>query len=131
MPDIPVPDTPNDPEVTHAQWQECVIFAKDYYDILADFVPGDTTVNELRILTELAVASSSGTGTSVSEIADRTEISRATVSRLVTQWMAAGRITESPHPKDGRRRILDFSGEAKQFSGYWSQRVIPLLHAER
>ena len=131
MPDIPVPDTPDNPELNHAEWQECVVFAKDYYDILAEFVPGDTTVNELRILTALAMASCSGTGTSVSEIAEKTGISRATVSRLVTQWMEAGRITESPHPKDGRRRILDFSEEAKRYSGFWSKRLISLLHAGR
>lgn len=129
MPEIPTPPSPpsSTPELTDAEWNQCVDFAKQFYEILAEFVPGDTTVNELRILTAVAVASATEEGTSVSEIAETYGISKGTVSRLITTWMAAGRISESPHPKDGRRRILSFSDEARRFSRHWAQRLATIL----
>ena len=106
---------------------QCVYFARDYYRVLAEFLPGDTTLNELRVLTAVAEAASKGEPTSVSEIADVNDISRATVSRLITQWMAAGQITEEPHPKDGRRRRLSFTGEARDLCERWARRTVEAL----
>lgn len=127
MPDIPEPSSPSTLSLTDAEWAECVLFAKEFYEILAEFVPGDTTVNQLRILTSLAVADATGEGTSVSEIADEYGISRATVSRLITEWMTAGRITETPYPGDGRRRVLGLNEEAQRYSRMWAERLSTIL----
>ena len=127
MSGIPEPTSPSTLSLSDEEWIECVQFAKEFYDILAEFVPGDTTVNQLRILTALAVAGSTGEATSVSEIADIYGISQATVSRLITEYVDAGRISESPHPKDGRRRVLRINDEAQRYSRMWAERVATIL----
>jgi DNA-binding MarR family transcriptional regulator len=82
------------------QLDKTVTFARGFYSVLAEYVSGDTTVNELRVLTELARTSQKNDeGTSVSDISDATGIPRATVSRLITKWMAMGRRS----PKSLRR----------------------------
>ena len=98
-----------------------VTFARGFYSILAEYVPGDTTVNELRILTELARTSQKTEQvTSVSDISEATGIPRATVSRLITKWLAMGRVVESPHPEDGRRHILHLTDDSITFRLQWA-----------
>ena len=61
------------------------------------------------------------------QIVDETGISRTTVSRMITQWEAAGQIEEFLHPKDGRRRILGFTEEATGLNEEWSKKVMALV----
>ena len=104
--------------------EEVTDFMKSIYELLAAYLPGDTTLNELRVLTAVALASKrDGKGTSVSEIADETGISRATVSRLIAQWTEADQIREDPHPSDGRRRILGFTEKAHSLNREWSTKM--------
>jgi DNA-binding MarR family transcriptional regulator len=105
-----------------------VEFARDFYQLLSRFVPGDTTVNELRVLTELALTSpETEEGTSVSKICGATGLAPATVSRLITKWIALDRIVESRHPEDGRRRVLRLNEESATFRKEWSATLERLL----
>jgi DNA-binding MarR family transcriptional regulator len=69
---------------------EAVMVAQGFYDLLARYLPGDTTLNELRVLTAVAVTAREG-GTSVTRIVEETGISASTVSRLISQWTEGGR----------------------------------------
>ena len=106
-----------------------VSFARGFYDVLAEFLPGDTTLNELRALTAVAEAAVQQRETSVSEISATSGIAKTTVSRLIGHWIAEGTIRENPHPNDGRRRILSFSDEAHELNQIWAQRLESLLEA--
>ena len=125
----------------HRTMQEAVAFASAFYDLLAEYLPGDTTLNELRVLTAVAKASLpreeaeaeggaetvAERGTSVTQIAADTGVSRTTVSRMISQWSEAGQIVESPHPEDGRRRILGFTEEAHRLNAEWSAKAKAIL----
>ena len=104
-----------------------VSFARDFYDLLADFLPGDTTLNELRVLTAVAEVAVQERGTSVTEISANCGIAKTTVSRLISHWIEQGTIEERHHPSEGRRRILSFSDEAHRLNHDWAQRVEQLL----
>lgn len=114
--------------MTTEETAQLVDVAREFYDLLASLLPGDTTLNELRVLTEVA---SSKSGTSVCEIAKRTGVSTTTVSRLIGQWSNAGQIVERPHPDDGRRKILTLSVEAKKMNAEWALALRDVLRVER
>ena len=73
------------------------------YDNLAEFCPGDITLNELRLITYIAIGEYKGNPVGVGEIAAWAKIPRSTVSRMVQKWIEEEFITSRPHPTDARR----------------------------
>ena len=82
-------------------------FVKEYLSLLADTVPGSTTLNQIRILHYVAFKSGENAGyTSHTEICHVLDISPATVSRAVATYIDAGVLVETPDPVDARKRCV-------------------------
>jgi len=82
-------------------------FKKDFVDLLADHFGGHTTLNHLRVGNYIGLRSQyESRPTSNSEISQSLGISRATVSRIVSDFIQCGWVRETPHPDDGRKRLL-------------------------
>jgi predicted transcriptional regulator len=82
-------------------------FKVDLVDLLARHFGGQRTLNHLRVGNFIGLCCQcDGRPTSNHEIAQALSLSRATVSRIVSDFVQAGWVTEFPHPEDGRRRLL-------------------------
>ena len=80
----------------------------------AESLPGDTTLNQLRIMHVVHYMTAGGEPTSVSEIADALDMPRSGVSRVITELVSYGWVKEEPHPEDGRRRLLVANSEKNE-----------------
>jgi DNA-binding MarR family transcriptional regulator len=87
--------------------REVFHFKTKLLDLLAEHFGGHTTLNHLRVGSYIGLRSQyAKVPTSNAEIARDLRLSRATVSRIVSDFIAAGWVSETPHPDDGRRRLL-------------------------
>jgi DNA-binding MarR family transcriptional regulator len=85
---------------------------KDIVDLLAQHFGGHTTLNHLRVGNIIGLSSQyESRPVSNHEIAKALGISRATVSRIVADFIRCGWVRETPHPEDGRRRLLVITPE--------------------
>ena len=67
---------------------------------------GGTTLNELLVLNYGFLCHSRGEAICVTNASRDLGMSKSTVSRIITGMRAKGFVTESPHPSDGRRRVI-------------------------
>jgi len=82
-------------------------FKVDVVDLLAKHFGGQRTLNHLRVGNFIGLCCQcEGRPTSNQEIAQALGLSRATVSRIVSDFIQCGWVAESPHPEDGRKRLL-------------------------
>lgn len=82
-------------------------FKADLFELLARHFGGSSTLNHLRVGNFIGLCSQyEGRPTSNVEIPNALQLSRSTVSRIVADFVRTGWVTESPHPDDGRRRLL-------------------------
>ena len=87
-------------------------FMLDILNLLAEHFGGQTTLNHLRIGNYIGLRSLHGNRpTNNKEIAEDLALSRATVSRIVSDFVEHGWVVEEPHPEDGRRRQLRITPE--------------------
>jgi DNA-binding MarR family transcriptional regulator len=79
------------------------------YAHLLSIVPGSTSVNELRVLTAIGLASLKDEHVGITEFATSLRIPLSTASRLVAKLCARGCVISVKHPRDDRRRNLRIS----------------------
>jgi len=76
-------------------------------NLLAEHFGGQSTLNHLRVGNYIGLHSlHHRRPTTNTEIAQALGLSRATVSRIVGDFISEGWVTETAHPDDGRRREL-------------------------
>jgi DNA-binding MarR family transcriptional regulator len=80
-----------------------------FYAHLISIVPGSTSVNELRLLTAIGLATFKDQHVGVTELSTQLGIPLSTASRLVAKLCEDGRVVSIKHPRDDRRRSLRFS----------------------
>ena len=85
-------------------------FMQAYLGLVAQYFPGETTLNQIRILQHISMLSKSNAGHgSNSEICNVLGLSAATVSRAVSSFIGAGILSEEEDPRDGRKRLIKIS----------------------
>lgn len=80
-----------------------------FYAHLCSVVPGSTSLNELRLLTSIGLATLKEQHIGVTELSTQLNIPLSTASRLVAKLCEDGRVVCVRHPHDDRRRSLRFS----------------------
>jgi len=93
------------PSAKHQQ-----LFSMEYFTLLADYVPGDTTLNQLRILEYISLSClDDRSGTTHTEICQALDMNKTTVTRTIARFVAAGVISQESSPADGRQRLVTMS----------------------
>ena len=83
-----------------------------FFDLLGDFLPGEVTFNQVRILQYVHLSSGARGGSCHHrQIASELGIAPATVSRALVQWHKLGVIQDVQDPHDGRRRYVMISSD--------------------
>ena len=93
-----------------------------FYAHLCSVVPGSTSLNELRLLTSIGLATLKDQHTGVTELSNQLDIPLSTASRLVAKLCEDGRVICVKHPRDDRRRSLRFSPVLLDGLAEWAQR---------
>ena len=90
-------------------------FVLDYLALIAQHVPGDITLNQLRILHYIDMRTAQQHGhTSHTEICAALNMSAATVSRAIASFIDAGIVREEADDWDARRRQVRLSEQFSQ-----------------
>ena len=105
-----------------------------FFEHLADSVPGSTSVNELRILAAIGMATIKDEQIGVTALARRLNIPLSTTSRHCARLCEVGRVVALTDPRDDRRKYLRFSSTSMEGFALWAQgclsireQVMPLL----
>ena len=105
-----------------------------FFEHLASTLPGSTSVNELRILATIGLATLRDEQLGVTALASSLSIPLSTTSRHVARLCDEGRVIALTHPHDDRRRYLRFSAASMEGFACWAQgclsireRMTPLL----
>jgi hypothetical protein len=99
----------------------CMEMCAAFYAHVVSIVPGSTSVNELRLLTAIGLATLKDQHVGVTELALQLGIPLSTASRLVAKLCEGGRVVSIKHPRDDRRRSLRFSSRHLDGLGEWAQ----------
>jgi DNA-binding MarR family transcriptional regulator len=91
------------------------------YAQLASIVPGSTSVNELRVLTAIGLATLKDEHIGISELARELKLPLSSTSRLVARLRGAGVVTSVKHPLDDRRRSLQVSTKHMASLSKWAK----------
>lgn len=92
-----------------------------FYTHLCSVVPGSTSLNELRLLTSIGLATLRDQHIGVTELSAELGIPLSTASRLVAKLCEDGRVVCIKHPRDDRRRSLKFSPVHLDGLANWAQ----------
>lgn len=83
------------------------LFTMEYFKILSDYLPGKTTLNQIRVIQFIGLGClDDGPGTTHSEICESLELNPTTVTRATGRFIQAGLIRHEIAPEDGRQRFL-------------------------
>ena len=93
-----------------------------FYTHLCSVLPGSTSLNELRLLTSIGLATLKDQHIGVTELSVQLGIPLSTASRLVAKLCEDGRVICVKHPHDDRRRSLKFSPIHLDGLADWAQR---------
>jgi DNA-binding MarR family transcriptional regulator len=93
-----------------------------FFSHLCSLVPGSTSLNELRLLTSIGLATLKDQHIGVTELSTELGIPLSTASRLVAKLCEDGRVICVKHPRDDRRRSLRFSPTLLDGLADWAQR---------
>ena len=89
-------------------------FGFEYFRLLADVLPGETTLNQIRVAQYIGLRSAMGSPPCNKEIAAALHLPTTTVSRALVMFLEAKILRDIEDPDDGRRRFLimnkDFPG---------------------
>ena len=102
----------------------------DFYAHLCSIVPGTTSVNELRVLTAIGLATHNSEHIGITEIATELNIPLSTASRIVTKFSESGAVISIKHPRDDRRRSLRISSAHMECLEQWAHGCVA-IHAQR
>jgi len=83
-----------------------VEFTRTLFRTLSDRFGGETTLNELRVITQVVRCQLAGRTCCVTALHQVTGIPIPTVSRCVANLQGDGWLSEQPDPSDGRKRII-------------------------
>ena len=101
-------------------------FLQRYLGLMAQHIPGDTTLNQIRILQYIDLRSANDRGHACNtEICAALRMSAATVTRAISSFIEEGFISEEEDPQDGRRRFV-MMNESYPLRGALNQNVIEL-----
>ena len=92
-----------------------------FYAHLCSIVPGSTSLNELRLLTSIGLATLRDQHIGATELSTQLNIPLSTASRLVAKLSEEGRVICVRHPHDDRRRSLRFSPVHLSGLAEWAQ----------
>ncbi len=82
-------------------------FVQEYLGLIAQYIPGETTLNQMRILQHIALCSATGKAPPCNtEICKALEMPAPTVTRAISSFIDAGIISEEEDPQDGRKRFI-------------------------
>lgn len=85
-------------------------FVNAYLGLVAEYLPGETTLNQIRILQYIGWQSALIEGqTFHSDICQALGMSASTVTRAIGSFIEVGILTEKVDPNDGRRRCVMMS----------------------
>jgi DNA-binding MarR family transcriptional regulator len=103
-------------------------YVKAYLELIAGHFPGETTLNQLRILQYIGMRCSQGKGhTSHKEICEALGLTPSMVTRAVAAFMDAGVLREETDPADGRRRFVSLNPN-RPGNGNLNAQVVTLAH---
>lgn len=78
--------------------------------LLSEHFRGDATINHLRIGNYLGIKCLfEGRPTTNKEVSTALGLPPSTVSRVITDFMQHGYVVETPHPDDGRVRLIQIT----------------------
>jgi DNA-binding MarR family transcriptional regulator len=97
-----------------------VELAREFYAVLAKYLPPTATLGELQVLTEVAMGMYRDAPVTVSEIGEATGLNRWSVSRVLIRYIEGGMIIERKDPEDSRRNLLVWTEDAFEGSRAWS-----------
>jgi DNA-binding MarR family transcriptional regulator len=92
-----------------------------FYAHLLSIVPGSTSVNQLRVLSAIGLASFKDEHVGITELATQLGIPLSTASRIVAKLCDKGCVISVKHPRDDRRRSLNFSSRHMDGLAQWAQ----------
>jgi len=85
-------------------------FFREHLELISQYIPGEMTLNQIRVLQYIALRSASDEGgAGNSEICEALGMSGATVTRAICSGIKARIVSEEEDPRDGRRRIVTMS----------------------
>ncbi len=86
------------------------LFTMEYFRLLAEYLPGSTTLNHIRVLQFIGLSSvDGGIGTTHTEICENLALKPTTVTRAIGQFIEAGVIRKRTGFDDSRQRFLMMS----------------------
>jgi DNA-binding MarR family transcriptional regulator len=97
-----------------------------FFSHLCSIVPGSTSLNELRLLTSIGLATLKDQHIGVTELSAELGIPLSTASRLIAKLCEDGRVVSIKHPRDDRRRTLRFSPVHLDGLAEWAQRWLSI-----
>ena len=101
-------------------------FLREHLELISQYLPGETTLNQIRVLQYIALRSASDEGSAGNtEICKALGMSGATVTRAICYGIKAGIISEDEDPRDGRRRFV-MMNDSCPWRGTLDQKIIEL-----
>jgi hypothetical protein len=100
----------------------CAVF----YTHLLSIVPGSTSVNKLRVLCAIGLATFDDKHVGITELATELNLPLSTTSRLVAGLCHDGDVISVRHSRDERRRTLRFSSRHLERLAEWADCFQPL-----
>jgi DNA-binding MarR family transcriptional regulator len=91
-----------------------------FYAHVVSIVPGSTSLNELRVLTAIGLATFKDEHIGITELATQLGIPLSTASRLVAKLCDDGCVICVKHPHDDRRKSLRFSSQHIDDLAQWT-----------
>ena len=91
-----------------------------FYAHLCSIVPGSTSINELRVLTSIGLATLKDQHVGVTELATELDIPLSTASRIVAKLCEDGAVVSIRHARDDRRRSLRISPDHLESLAQWA-----------
>jgi DNA-binding MarR family transcriptional regulator len=92
----------------------------EFYAHVCSILPGSTSVNELRVLTAIGLATLNGQHIGITEISTALDIPLSTASRIVSKFSESGAVIAVKHPQDDRRRSLRISSQHLECLTQWA-----------
>jgi DNA-binding MarR family transcriptional regulator len=113
--------------------EEQQLFVLDHLKILGQYLPGDTTLNQLRVIQYIRLKCvNGGTGTTHTEICQDLELNGATVTRALTRFLAGHLINQQSSPEDGRQRFLVMGTQISQSATFIGKiKALAAIHFNR
>jgi DNA-binding MarR family transcriptional regulator len=99
----------------------CMEMCAAFYAHLLSIVPGSTSVNELRVLTAIGLATLKNEHIGITELATQLHIPLSTASRIVANLTDNGSVISVRHPRDDRRKTLQLSSRHRESLAEWAQ----------